>query len=525
MRYTTLIAVLLSAASITFAKEDPGRQILTPPPSATPRINGAKIFGARPGNPFLFKVAATGKKPLEYSAENLPSGLKIDSETGIITGKVTKPGEYKAQISVANKLGKAERELRIKIGDTICLTPPMGWNSWYCHSHLVSEDAVREIAKAMYDKGLVDHGWTYVNIDDCWQGVRGGKYNAIQPNERFTDMKAMCDYVHSLGLKPGLYSTPWVGSYAGFIGGSCYTAEGDYSKDYIPEKERLQKHQFFGRWPKGKRMNKAGKYWFFDKDAKQWAEWGFDYVKADWWKSSGPNIKRIHDDLLNCGRDIVFSLANNATLNEAEGRAKYANCWRTSGDIKDQWGRVMRNGLSLEPWLSYSSPGHWNDPDMLQVGMLGTPNQQNKTFRPTKLTPDQQYTQVSLWCIVSAPLLLSCDIASLDDFTLSLLTNDEVIEVNQDPGGMQAIRLKPEEGAGNVERWVKPMEDGSLAVCMFNLREKSGFEIKVSWKELGIEGEQIVRDLWRQKDLGVYKDSFSTPVNNCGVVLVNIRAK
>lgn len=498
------------------------KHILTPPPSLHPRINGAKIIGARPGNPFLFKVPATGEKPLRYAASNLPSGLAIDATTGIITGAVDQAGDYSVLLTVQNTHGQVHRELEIKIGDTLCLTPPMGWNSWYCHSELISEAAIRETAKAMVAKGLVDHGWTYVNIDDCWQGVRGGKHHAIQPNERFKDMQGMCDYLHSLGLKAGIYSTPWMGTYAGFIGGSAPDKNGDYSAFYLPEEERLQPHQFFGRFPGSitKKLNREG-HWFFDKDVQQWAEWGFDYLKLDWQPNDVPTTKRIYENLLSCKRDVVLSLSNEAPFENAKGLSEYANCWRTTGDIRDNWESISKIGFTQEAWQQFTQPGHWNDPDMLQVGLIATPNRKNKTFTPTKLSPDEQYSQMSLWCLLSAPLLLSCDIASLDDFTLSLITNDEVLEVNQDPLGKRAKRVVHDDSR---EIWTKQLEDGSIAVGFFNPSNESR-NVEIVWKDLGLTGDQDVRDLWRQKDLGVFSDAFSTVVNSHGVVLIKVSNK
>jgi alpha-galactosidase len=520
MKKIILASLLMMTASV-FAEEDMSKYILTPPVGKEPRITGAKIFGARPGNPFLFKVSATGEKPRKYVAANLPKGLDIDPDTGIISGTAPQAGDYRVNVTVSNPSGNATRELRIRIGDTICLTPPMGWNSWYCHSELISEKAIRETATAMVDKGLIDHGWTYVNLDDCWQGVRGGKYQAIQPNERFTDMKGMCDYLHSLGLKAGIYSTPWMGTYAGFIGGSATNQEGDCSADYLPEDKRLQKHQVFGRYPGTlkKKLNRVGSTWFFDKDAKQWAEWGFDYVKVDWLPNDIPTTKRMFEDLKACGRDLIFSLSNNAPFENAKGLSEYANCWRTTHDIHDKWESITKIGFSQEKWQPFGRPGHWNDPDMLQVGRRGVPNQKNTSFNPTHLTPDEQFTQVSLWCLLSAPLLLSCDIASLDAFTLSLLTNDEVLEVNQDPLGLGAKRIT----SGPLkEIWTKQLEDGSVAVGLFNLSNEKG-TVEVAWKDLGLTGSCKVRDLWRQKDLGVFADSFSVPVNAHGVVLVKVK--
>ncbi len=492
-------------------------EILTPSPPPEPRINGARVFGVRPGNPLLFKVAASGSKPIRYAANGLPAGATIDETTGIISGCVHVRGSYPVSVSAANEYGVARRTLHIEVGDEICLTPPMGWNSWYCHSELVGEDAVRTTAKAMVDTGLIDHGWTYVNIDDCWQGQRGGQYHAIQPNERFHDMKAMCAYVHGLGLKPGIYSTPWIGTYAGFIGGSALDESGDNSASHLPEEQRLQQHQVFGRYPGtiDKNLNRVG-HWFFDRDARQFAEWGFDYIKVDWQPNDGPTTRRIHEDLFAAGRDIVLSLSNAAPYENALELARYANCWRTTGDIYDQWTSILKIMLEQEKWQRFSRPGHWNDPDMLQVGCIATPNRQNTEFKTTRLTADEQYTQMSLWSMLAAPLLLSCDVASLDEFTLALLTNDEVIDVNQDPAALTARRISCDDD-GQV--WARGMEDGSVVIGLFNTSDDQR-RMDIGWQQIGLPSNQHVRDLWRQRDLGASVDSFCTTVNPHGVVLI-----
>jgi alpha-galactosidase len=206
------------------------RYILTPKAPPEPRINGAKVFGVRPGSPFLFTIAATGNRPLSFEAQGLPEGLTLDKQTGHISGKVDKPGTYTVTLKAANKLGAAERTLKIVVGDQIALTPPMGWNSWNCWAGEVSDKNVRDSAKAMADSGLVNHGWNYINIDDTWQGKRSGPLNALQPNEKFPDMQGLCDYVHSLGLKIGIYSTPWITSYAGYPGGSSDNEDGSWER-------------------------------------------------------------------------------------------------------------------------------------------------------------------------------------------------------------------------------------------------------------------------------------------------------
>ena len=175
------------------------RYILTPKAAPSPKINSASVFGVRPGSPFLFTIAATGERPMTFEAQGLPEGLTLDKQTGLITGKVDKAGTYTVKLKATNSLGTAERSLKIVVGDQIALTPPMGWNSWNCWAANVSDKNVRASAKAMVDSGLINHGWTYINIDDTWQGKRGGPFNAIQGNQKFPDMKGLCDYVHSLG--------------------------------------------------------------------------------------------------------------------------------------------------------------------------------------------------------------------------------------------------------------------------------------------------------------------------------------
>ena len=493
--------------------------ILTPKMGQKPRINGARIFGVRPGSPILFKIPATGKKPLKYDVLNLPEGVNVDSTTGIITGTIQTKGEHKLVFGVSNDEGTETRNFRLIVGEKICLTPPMGWNSWYVHSLWVSQEKIEGIAKALVDTGLIDHGWTYINIDDCWQGERvSGK--SLQPNAKFPDMKGMCDNIHSLGLKVGIYSTPWIGSYAGYRGGSVPNKNADYSEWIVNEKDRLEQFQLFGQ-PNNFRKRLR----FFGEDmshidAKQFAEWGFDYLKYDWKPNDVEHVKLMRDAILNSGRDIVYSLSNSAPYNLAEKWVELANLWRTTGDIIDRWVRVARLGFSQNKWAKYAGPGHWNDPDMLQIGNTAHPHKPSDFF-PTHLTPDEQYSQMSLWCLLCSPLLLSCDIASIDEFTFNLLTNDEVIEVNQDPLGEQARRIV-NKSIPNFEVWAKNMEDGTKVVGLFN-RSRRENNLYVKWSELGISGDYIVRDLWRQKNWGIYNGGFASKVPGHGVILLRFK--
>ncbi len=479
---TTLPAASAPSTASAPAPVDLSSFILTPPPPLTPRIHGPKIFGVRPGHPFLYTIPATGQQPKIFSAKNLPNGLQLDSATGHITGTLDNPGEYHVTLAATNALGTTEKEFKIVVGDQIALTPPMGWNSWNCWASAVDQDKVLRSAKAMVASGLIDHGWTYINIDDKWQGKRGGPLNALQPNPtKFPDIKAMCDDIHAMGLKVGIYSTPWVRSYAGELGGSAENPEGDLQK-------------WPGKPPRNKKVlpYAVGKYSFAAVDAKQWGIWGFDYLKYDWNPIEVPQIQEISDALRASGRDMILSLSNQAPIALSADYIRLANAWRTTNDIRDNWGVVRKIGFEQqEKWTAFAGPGHWNDTDMLVVGWVGWGPQ----LHASKLTPDEQYTHISLWCLLAAPMLIGCDLDRLDPFTLNLLTNDEVLAVDQDTLGKQGSRISQD---GDVQVYAKELEDGSHAVGLFNLGSSPATGT-LKWTDLKINGSQTVRDLWRQK--------------------------
>ena len=475
--------------------------LLTPPAPPQPRINGPRVYGARPGTPFLYAIPATGDRPMRFAAEGLPEGLTLHPETGHITGSTRKEGTHRVRLKASNTLGEAERELRIVIGDKICLTPPLGWNSWNCWAATVDDAKIRAAAQAMVKTGLAQHGWTYVNIDDGWQGKRDASTHALQGNEKFPDMAALCQSVHDLGLKVGLYSTPWVTSYAGYPGGSSDNADGAWSQ----EKE--------GRTPTGSPGWRHGKVSFASNDAQQWAAWGMDYLKYDWAPNDVAHTREMADALRASGRDLVYSLSNSAPFDLAADWAQLANGWRTTGDIEESWESLSKIAFAQAPWAPFAGPGHWNDSDIFVVGQIGWGN----NLHPSKLTPDEQYAHVSLWCLNASPLLLGCDLEKLDAFTLNLLTNDEVLEVNQDPLGKPA-QSKQQTGA---RLYIKEMEDGSKVIGLFNTTPVAT-EIAVTWSDLGLGAPQRVRDLWRQKNLSSTGPQFTSPVPSHGVLLIRV---
>lgn len=453
--------------------------ILTPEPPPTPRINAPAVFGVRPGSPFLFTVGTTGKRPMKFSAENLPAGLKLDESTGRITGKLDHKETHNVTLIAENDRGRDTCNLQIVVGDTICLTPPMGWNSWNCWGCSVDAEKVKAAADAMVETGLINHGWTYINIDDCWQGERDPETGEIRPNKKFPDMKALADYVHSRGLKIGIYTDCGPKTCAGY--------------------EASKGHEL--------------------QDIMTYAEWGFDYVKIDWCHTEGMDPVKAYTRFGECikqaPRDIVFSICNWGVQQPWKwGAEAGGNLWRTTGDITDTWGSMAGIGFGQAPHARYAQPGHYNDPDMLVVGKVGWgPN-----LHPTRLTPDEQYTHISLWCLLSAPLLLGCDLAQLDDFTLNLLTNDEVLAIDRDPLVDQARRISQTE---NTEVWAKNLTDGSKAVGLFN-RWFEKKKMTLDFSDLDIDGKQKIRDLWRQKDLGTFEKEFQADVPAHGSVLLKI---
>jgi alpha-galactosidase len=483
-----------------------GALILTPPSPPTPQIHGPKVFGVRPGSPFLYTIPATGTPPMQYSADGLPPGLALDAATGRITGSLSQAGTYPVTFHAKNELGQADRPFKIVVGDQIGLTPAMGWNSFNTYDVKVTQDQILTAAHAMISTGLAQHGWTYINTDDGWQGARGGDLNAIQPNEGFPDIAGMVNEIHGLGLKAGIYSTPWVTSYGKRIGGSSEDPQGKWDPSFAKQNgNHSQKFPYA-----------IATYHFAVPDAKQIALWGFDYLKYDWAPIHAVDTKEMWDALRATNRDIIFSLSNNGLktlLQEIGEVAPYANSWRTTDDVHDKWAHVSNSAYTEDAWASYAGPGHFNDPDMLVVGTIGWGHP-----HPTLLTPDEQYTQISMWCLLSAPLILGCDLQKLDPFTTSLITNDEVLDVDQDSLGKQATCVSP---AGDLKVYAKPLEDGSWAVGLCNTGADAA-TVTLTWDEIHLQGPQVVRDLWRQKDLGTFDKEFSSPVASHGVVLLRV---
>ena len=357
-------------------------------------------------------------------------------------------------------------------------TPPMGWNSWNKFAGKIDDAAVRGMADAMVTSGMRDAGYIYINIDDTWEGPRDADGN-ITSNRKFPDMKALADYVHSKGLKIGIYSSPGPKTCAGYEGTFNHEAQ----------------------------------------DAKTWAAWGFDYIKYDWCSDDRiykdedmqPIYQKMGEALAATGRPIVYSLCQYGRNKVWEWGAKVGgNLWRTTGDISDNWRSMSNIGFRQFDIAPYIKPGHWNDPDMLEIGNGG-------------MTADEYRTHMSLWSLLAAPLLAGNDLRNMTDETKSILMNREVIAIDQDPAGLPSRRIsEPDATAVIVAR---PLKDGSTAVGLFN-RGDQPQEITATFANLGITAKKLKgRDLWQHADVKLSGPSYTATVPSHGVVMVRISKK
>jgi alpha-galactosidase len=497
---------LLAALALTSAAASAAQPILTPKPGPEPKINGPEIYGARPGHPFLYRIPTTGERPMRFSAAGLPKGLKLDAATGIVSGVTpAKRGEYRVTLSAANAKGKAAKRFRVVVGDTLALTPPMGWNDWYTHYDRITDGLMRQAADAMLASSMADFGYQYVNIDDCWMVKPGSTVaelggdarttdGTIRPNGRFPDMKALTAYIHAQGLKAGLYTSP------GPL--TCARFEGSY------------RHE--------------------EQDARTFAEWGFDFLKYDLCSYRGiDNRNTVEADrkpyelmgslLRKLNRDVVFNLCQYGRSEVWKwGGEVGGNCWRTTGDLGLEKSSRLPGFYSIgfknaAAW-EYAAPGRWNDPDYILIGTVGNAFNQNAPPAAAALTAEEQYSYMSMWALMAAPLFYSGDMGSLDEFTLNVLCNAEVIGVDQDALGKQARVVRRTEDEFVL---AKPMADGSLSVGLFNLGDGER-AVAVSWQDLGIEGRRRARDVWRQKDAGTVAGAYQAVVPRHGVALVRL---
>jgi alpha-galactosidase len=451
-----------------------------------PFINGPDIYGASPGKDFLYLIPTVGERPIRFFAENLPSGLFVEKDKGQIKGRAESKGEYQVILKAENRHGKCSKTMKLVIGDnSLALTPPMGWNSWNCYRSEIDDVKIRTIADGMVSSGLAARGYTYVNMDSGWQSKkRGGKLNSIVPKDEFPDMKALCDHIHSLGLKAGIYSSPFVVPW-GTEG--CGTSSGLCDTSFC-----CPPNYNFG-WSPAYRCKYVGINKHEHEDVSQWAEYGFDYFKYDWFPTDMILAERMSRELKNSSRDIVFSLTTAVNINDAVKVMELANLWRSNADTGPQWDSVLKNGFNNQQWNSVIGPGHWFDLDMTAI----LPREGKSVTR------NELISCISCWMMRPSPILIDSEPANMDEFTLSVLCNEEIIAVNQDSLG------KPAASVIKDDSWdiqLKPLSDGNYALALFNLSGNPAVAPAIDLRSFGVGEKFRVRDLWRKQDLGEFEN-------------------
>ena len=460
---------------------------IAPVDRRTTRINGPALLGGTPGRPFLYRVPVSGRRPLRFSAEGLPDTLRLDPVTGAITGTVPVAGRYDVSLRASGSGGTATRKVTMIAGERPLPTPLLGWNSWYAHFLDVDAKGIRAAAHAMVDSGLADFGFRYVNIDDGWEAEERAPDGEIRSNAKFPDMKGLTDEVHALGLRTGLYSSPGprtCGQYLGSLG-----------------------HE--------------------GQDAQVWSRWGFDLIKYDWCSYGGvakdgslPELQKpyrlMQSELARVDRDIALSLCQYGMGDvKTWGADVGGSLWRTTGDITDMWRSVAANGFA-----DGNKGGQiGDDPDMLMVGILKTTGDP----KPSRLTKNEQLAQVTLWSLRGAPLLLSCDLTRLDDFTKRLLMNPEVLDVDQDlntPGARVG-------GTNGIEVWRRSLDDGTYAVGIFNRNDDPARVAvePVAWLPPSFVAYRSIgfRDLWTRHDLGRGPKTPTLPAHGARLFRITAR--
>ncbi len=464
-----------------------------------PVINGPAVFGFSPGKPCLFTFPVCGERPLEFTVEgDLPGNITLDPSTGSLSGTCTAPGKYSFRVNVSNALGSATKDFTLCVEkDKLCLTPLLGWTSWnaFANTKDMNQESIARTADLMVSTGLAARGYSYINIDSSWQGKRSTETRALQSNSRFPDMKSLTDHIHSLGLKAGIYSTPMAVAWGStdfeyYMGSTGYPLDPDHY------------HEYFGG---------CGKTSFVEQDARQWAQWGFDYLKYDWPSCDLVHTEEMSRALRATDRDFVLCLCTWCKLESINQYKKYANLYRSNHDTTDTWSSISGNCFTVDVWAQHIEPGAWFDMDMLALGDMALNNYIPTTEHvPNRLTRDEQITHVSAWALFPSPIQISCDLGKLDDFLLDLLSNEEILAVNQDYPAKGAVCIQ-KSSTDRIYR--RELSDGTVVYGIFNTGDTP---CPVT---LTLDREYSLRDLWARRDLGTAKEiSMVIPVHGARII-------
>ena len=447
---------------------------------ARPHDEGAPFFtcpsvwGASPEKTILFRIPVLGQRPMRITASGLPEGVELNESRGLLTGAASE-GSYEVLLRAENALGTAEKKLTLRIApDGARRTPLLGFTSWNACGNKVSQEYLTDCIRFIDRTGLADFGYQYINIDSGWQGEYGGELGAIQPNSKFPDMKQLADTAHGLGLKLGIYSTPMEKAWGG----------GEYPGCTRGHLDAAYANTYYG----------IGRDHREEQNAAQWAEWGIDYLKYDWAPCDTYNAGLMKTALLHQNREIPMCVTVSAKRGDADWWK--ANCcsWRDNGDSRSTW-ENLRTRFDSDSWAEHINPGHYFDHDMLETGVT--------VWHENQLTEDEQIMAYSIRAMFPSPIQISCDLEKLTPFDFALLTNEEVIAVNQDALSVGAVAVY-EKCTRRIDRsvecevrvYARPLENGQTALAFFNLGTTAE---EMRWSAQS----GAARDLWAKKDVPV----------------------
>lgn len=505
---------------------------------AKPQLNGPRVVGVRVGTPFFHALAATGNRPMKFAARSLPAGLTLDARTGAITGQLNRVGEHRVTVSAANDRGRVKADLRIVVGDTLTLTPPLGWNSYDAYGDGINEEEFLANAAWLkehlqpfgYDTVVIDFRWWDPDAktgQECRNEIGTAQdvtdaFGRLQPApNRFPSarngqgFRLLADQVHAMGLKFGIHIMRGIPRHAVKankpIAGSRFTATDAVMPESDPNRHCPWCVDMFGV----RGDSPAGAAWY-GSIVQQYAAWGVDFIKADdmsFLDSYKPGvagsaayaateITALQNAIRASGRSIVLSLSPGATpRSEALHVSRNANLWRISDDFWDEWKPLDQALSRLLDWAGsgVSGPGHWPDGDMLPVGVLSLGGSPVGPERSTRYTTEEQLTLLTAWCMAPSPLMIGACLVRCDEWTEALLTNPEALAVNQDPLGQPVRRLGTDPGQPEV--WTRALSDGAAAVALFN-RTGSPQSARLATDQLNLRSKPKLRDLWQRRDLG-----------------------
>lgn len=440
------------------------------PFSGVPIIHTPTIFGVFTGKEFIYRIPVTGERPIKISVDNCPDGVIF--ENGVLTGTISNDGEFAVEIIAENTRGKTTKRLKIKSAyDCINLTPLMGYTTWNAYDSRVTQNDVERDARLLIESGIADYGYSYVSIDSGWQKEYGGKFDAVVANDKFPDMKEMCDKIHSLGLKCGIYSTPML------------TAWGCPKEfESIPGCTRGEADARFPDVPNGgiglERME--------ENNVRQWEEWGFDYLKYDFMPADSFNAGLMKQALLKSKRAFAYCVTVRARIEDAEFFKKNVCSWRDNEDSLPLWSNIVQRMDTLEKWSKYVCQGHFYDQDMLTVGK----------WKEDPCIPDIDETDelfaYTMCAFFASPIQISSPVDEFTENELDIICNDEMIAINQD-----ALANYPEFIVNETEFKIakRNLENGDIAYAFFNLSDK---EKKAKFE---LPDNTRIRDVWQKRDV------------------------